>query len=190
MGYAIAEAALESGHEVTLISGPVNLSPPDRARFVSVTTSEEMFASVQRATGECDVLVMCAAVADYKPAKFSPQKLKKQKKTCSLELVPTPDILSAIARGPRSFLAIGFAAETSDVEKNARKKLRAKNCDMIIANDVSRVDSGMESDENEVEIFFRNGERKKIRRAAKKMIARELVKIISNTRENRLTKKS
>jgi phosphopantothenoylcysteine decarboxylase/phosphopantothenate--cysteine ligase len=190
MGYAIAEAALESGHDVTLISGPVDLSPPKRARFVSVTTSEEMFARVRRAIGDCDVLVMCAAVADYKPAKFSPQKLKKKNTTRSLELVPTPDILSAITRGPRSFLAIGFAAETNDVEKNARKKLRAKNCDMIVANDVSRVDSGMESDENEVEIIFRNGERKKIRRTAKKIIARELVKIISNMRENRLTKKS
>jgi phosphopantothenoylcysteine decarboxylase/phosphopantothenate--cysteine ligase len=190
MGYAIAAAALESGHEVTLISGPVNLSPPERARFLSVTTSEEMFASVQRATGDCDVLVMCAAVADYKPAKFSPRKLKKENTTRSLELVPTRDILSAIGRGPRSFLAIGFAAETNDVEENAQKKLRAKNCDMIIANDVSRAESGMESDENEVEIFFRNGERKKIRRAAKKTIARELVKIISNMRENRLTKKS
>jgi phosphopantothenoylcysteine decarboxylase/phosphopantothenate--cysteine ligase len=190
MGYAIAEAALESGHDVTLISGPVDLSPPKRARFVSVTTSEEMFASVRRAIGDCDVLVMCAAVADYKPTKFSPQKLKKKNTTCSLELVPTPDILSAIARGPRSFLTIGFAAETNDVEENAQKKLRAKNCDMIIANDVSRADAGMESDENEVEIFFRNGEREKIRQTAKKNIARELVKIISNTRENRLTKKS
>jgi phosphopantothenoylcysteine decarboxylase/phosphopantothenate--cysteine ligase len=190
MGYAVAEAALESGHDVTLISGPVNLKPPERARFVSVTTSEEMFASVQRAIADCDVLVMSAAVADYKPAKFSPQKLKKEDAENALDLVPTRDILSAITRGPRSFLAIGFAAETSDVEKNARKKLRAKNCDMIVANDVSRVDSGMESDENEVEIFFRNGERKKIRRTAKKIIARELVKIISNMRENRLTKKT
>ena len=190
MGYAIAEAALEDGHEVTLISGPVNLSPPERARFISVTTSEEMFASVQLAVGNCDVLVMCAAVSDYKPAKFSPQKLKKGITTRSLELVPTGDILSVIAHEPRSFLAVGFAAETDDVEENAQKKLRAKNCDMIIANDVSRAESGMESDVNEVEIFFRNGERKKIRRAAKKIIARELVKIISNTREKRLTKKS
>jgi len=190
MGYAIAEAALASGHDVTLISGPVSLSPPERARFVSVTTSEEMFERVQRAIGDCDVFVMCAAVADYKPANFSPQKLKKENTPRSLELVPTRDILSAIARGPRSFLAIGFAAETNDVEENAQKKLRAKNCDLIIANDVSRAESGMESDENEVEIFFRNGERKKIACAPKKIIARELIKIISNTREKSLTKKT
>jgi len=190
MGYAIAEAALASGHDVTLISGPVNLSPPERARFVSVTTSEEMFERVQRAIGDCDVFVMCAAVGDYKPANFSPQKLKKENMPRSLELVPTRDILSAIARGPRSFLTIGFAAETNDVEENAQRKLRAKNCDMIIANDVSRADSGMESDQNEVEIFFRTGERKKIPSAPKKIIARELVKIISNMCEKRLTKKS
>jgi phosphopantothenoylcysteine decarboxylase / phosphopantothenate---cysteine ligase len=189
MGYAIAEAALESGHDVTLISGPVNLSPPERARFIRVTTSEEMFESVQGAVGDCDVLVMCAAVADYKPAKFSPQKLKKENTTRTLELVPTPDILSAIARAPRLFLAVGFAAETDNVDGNARKKLRVKHCDMIIANDVSRVEFGMESDENEVEIFFQTGERKKIPRAPKKIIARELVKIISKTREKRLTKK-
>ena len=95
--------------------------------------------------------------------------MKKENIARTLELAPTRDILSAIARAPRSFLAIGFAAETNDVEENAQKKLRAKNCDMIIANDVSRAESGMESDENEVEIFFRNGERKKIPRAPKKL---------------------
>jgi phosphopantothenoylcysteine decarboxylase/phosphopantothenate--cysteine ligase len=190
MGYAIAEAALEAGHKVTLISGPVNLSPPPRARFVSVTTSEEMFEIVQRATRDCDVLVMCAAVADYKPATFSVQKLKKDKATRSLELVRTCDILLSIVEQPHSFLAVGFAAETTDLEANARKKLREKNCDLIIANDVSGADSGMESEENEVEIFFRDGEQKKISRAPKKIIARELIKIISNAVEKRLTKKS
>ncbi len=108
----------------------------------------------------------------------------------SLELVPTPDILSAIARQPRSFLAIGFAAETNDIEGNAQKKLHAKYCDMIIANDVSQANYGMVSDENEVEIFFRGGERKKISRASKKIIAHELVKIISDAREKSLTKKT
>ena len=190
MGYAIAEAALASGHDVTLISGPANLKPPERAHFVAVTTSEEMFAGVQSAVADCDVFVMCAAVADYRPAKISPQKIKKENAGRTLELVPTRDILSAIAHAPRSFLVIGFAAETNDVEENAQKKLRAKNCDMIIANDVSPAESGMESDENEVEIFFRTGEREKISRAPKRIIARELVKIISNTREKSLTKKS
>ena len=190
MGYAIAEAALESGHDVTLISGPVNLKPPERTRFVPVTTSEEMFTGVQSAVADCDVFVMCAAVADYKPARVSLQKIKKENAERTLELVPTSDILSAVAREPRSFLVVGFAAETNNVEENAKKKLRAKNCDMIVANDVSHAESGMESDENEVEIFFRTDQRTKISRAPKKNIARELVKIISNTREKSLTKKT
>lgn len=190
MGYAIAEAALESGHDVTLISGPVNLKPPERTRFVPVTTSEEMFTGVQSAVADCDIFVMCAAVADYKPARVSSQKIKKENAERTLELVPTRDILSAVARGPRSFLVVGFAAETNNVEENAMKKLRAKNCDMIVANDVSRAESGMESDLNEVEIFFRDGERKKIPCASKKFVARKLVKIISNTREKSLTKKT
>ena len=190
MGYAIAEAALEEGHDVTLISGPVNLEPPERARFVAVTTSEEMFRHVQSALNECDVFVMCAAVADYKPAKYSAQKLKKENLPRSLELAPTPDILSTVAREPHSFLAIGFAAETNELEENAWKKLTSKNCDIMVANDVSRMDSGMESDQNEVEIFFRNGEREKISRAPKKIIARKLVKIFSIAREKSLTKKT
>jgi phosphopantothenoylcysteine decarboxylase/phosphopantothenate--cysteine ligase len=183
MGYAIAEAALEAGHDVTLISGPVNLRAPENAHVVSVNTSDEMYEAVQNATRDCDVLVMCAAVADYKPARYSSQKLKKESAALTLDLAPTRDILASIANQDRSFLLVGFAAETENMEANAEKKLRAKNCDMIVANDVSSSNFGMESAENEVTIFFRNGETKKIPRASKKNIARELVKIISNMRE-------
>jgi phosphopantothenoylcysteine decarboxylase/phosphopantothenate--cysteine ligase len=190
MGYAIAEAAVEAGHDVVLISGPVNLSAPNSTRFVSINTSDEMFDAVQQAVRDCDVLVMCAAVADYKPAKYSTQKLKKKSVALSLDLVPTRDILATIGKRDRSFLLVGFAAETEDLAANARKKLQEKNCDIIVANDVSTNESGMESAENEVMIFFRNGETKKILRAPKKNIARELVKIISNTREKCLTKKT
>jgi phosphopantothenoylcysteine decarboxylase/phosphopantothenate--cysteine ligase len=190
MGYAIAEAAIEAGHEVVLISGPVNLPAPQNARVVSINTSDEMHEAVQNAVRNCDVFVMCAAVADYKPAKYSPQKLKKKSVALSLDLVPTRDILAAIAKQDRSFLVIGFAAETENLAANAQKKLREKNCDAIVANDVSNSDYGMESAENEVAIFFQNGETRKISRAPKKNIARELVKIISNMREKCLTKKT
>ncbi len=189
MGYAIAEAALEAGHDVTLISGPVNLDPPRRAHVISVSTGDQMYSAVHRHARECDVLVMCAAVADYKPQKVSRTKIKKRNETLSLELVPTRDILASLSKQGREFLLVGFAAETNDIEENARQKLRAKNCDIIVANDVSRADSGMESDANEVTIFFRNGEKKKISRASKKTIARELVKILANSREKCLTKK-
>jgi phosphopantothenoylcysteine decarboxylase/phosphopantothenate--cysteine ligase len=123
---------------------------------------------------------MCAAVADYKPAKVSAHKIKKRDETLSLELIPTRDILASLGRKDRQFLLLGFAAETKDLEENARKKLRQKNCDIIVANDVSKKNSGLESNENEVTVLFRTGKNKKISRTSKKNIARELVKIISN----------
>jgi phosphopantothenoylcysteine decarboxylase/phosphopantothenate--cysteine ligase len=189
MGYAIAEAAIEAGHVVTLISGPVNIAPPRGAKIVSVITSDEMCECVHQAVGDCDVLVMCAAVADYKPANYSPRKLKKSASPLSIELVPTTDILASLPQ-PRPFFVVGFAAETDDLESNAQKKLHAKKCDMLVANDVSRDDVGIESDENEVVIFFKNHASRTIQRAKKNSIARDLVKIILRMRENCLTKKS
>jgi len=187
MGYAIAEVALEAGHEVILISGPVHLDPPRGAKLVSVSTSDEMFDAVHRDADSCDVCVLCAAVADYKPAKVSPVKIKKRAGNLSLELVPTRDILDSLGhRQHRQFLLVGFAAETNDVEQNAARKLHAKNCDIMVANDARL---GMESDENELMILFRDGEMRKISRAPKKNLARELVKIFSEFATKRLTKK-
>ncbi len=189
MGYAIAEAAIEVGHDVVLISGPVKLDPPPAAKLISVSTSDEMFDAVHRHVRDCDVLVMCAAVADYKPAKVSKHKTKKRDEKLSLELTPTRDILASLAKQDRQVLVVGFAAETENLQENAQNKLRAKNCNIIVANDISGSNSGMESDENEVMIFFRSGEIKEISRAPKKNIARELVKIFANMHENCLTKK-
>jgi phosphopantothenoylcysteine decarboxylase / phosphopantothenate---cysteine ligase len=190
MGYAIAEAAVAAGHSVTLISGPATAAPPDGAQFISIVTSDELHDAVHRAVRECDVFVMCAAVSDYKPARVEPRKMKKRKIPFALKLIPTRDILASLPKEDRGYFVVGFAAETHDLETNARKKLREKNCDMIVANDVSKTDSGMESDENAVTIFFRNGESQTISRASKKIIARELVKIISKMSEKCLTKKS
>jgi len=189
MGYAIAEAAIEAGHEVVLISGPVDVDRPRGVAVIPISTSDQMFDSVQRQVRNCDILVMCAAVADYKPAKVSKSKIKKRGENISLELVPTRDILSSLPKD-RQYLVVGFAAETENVEANAQKKLRQKNCDIVVANDVSRADSGMESDQNEVEILFRDGETKKISRAAKKIVARELIKIFEKYSGKRLTKKT
>jgi phosphopantothenoylcysteine decarboxylase/phosphopantothenate--cysteine ligase len=190
MGYAIAEAALAKEHEVTLISGPASIAPPRGVKNVSITTSDELHDAVHRAVRECDVFVMCAAVSDYKPAAPSVRKMKKRKTPFALKLIPTRDILASLPRENRRYLVVGFAAETHDLKRNAKKKLRAKNCDAIVANDVSGSETGMESDENEVTIFFRNGESKRISRASKKIIARELVKIIAKMWEKSLTKKS
>ena len=187
MGYAIAEAALDVGHEVILISGPVNLEPPRNTKFISVSTSDEMFEAVQRHADESDVCVLCAAVADYKAAQVSPVKIKKRNAEFSLELIPTRDILDSLGRRQeRKFLLVGFAAETDHLEANATKKLREKNCDIIVAND-ARI--AMETDENELLILFRDSEMKKISRAPKKLLARELVKIFSNSQQKSLTKK-
>ncbi|HEY4255977.1 MAG TPA: phosphopantothenoylcysteine decarboxylase [Candidatus Udaeobacter sp.] len=188
MGYAIAEAALEAEHEVILISGPVNLGPPRSAKFVSLSTSDEMFDAVHRDADSCDVCVLCAAVADYKPANVSPIKIKKRGEKFSLELVPTRDILDSLGRRrDRQFLLVGFAAETNDVEQNAAKKLRAKKCDIIVANDARL---GMESDQNELMILFHNGEIKNISRAPKKILAHELIKIFSEFATKRFDKKN
>jgi phosphopantothenoylcysteine decarboxylase / phosphopantothenate---cysteine ligase len=191
MGYAIAKAALTEGHHVTLISGPAMVEPPRNANLIPVSTSDEMFEAVYRDADKCDICVLCAAVADYKPANVSSTKIKKRGAKFSLELIPTRDILDSLGhRQDRQFVLIGFAAETDHVEENAAKKLRAKNCDIIIANDVSGADSGMESDVNEVTILFRNGEKTKIYRAPKKIIARELVKIFSNFATKMFDKKN
>ena len=190
MGYAIAEAALAEAHEIVLISGPVNLEPPGNATLIPVSTSDEMFEAVHRYADECDICVLCAAVADYKPVKVSSTKIKKRGAKFSLELVPTRDILDSLGhKQDRQFVLVGFAAETDHVEENAAKKLRAKNCDIIVANDVSKIDCGMESDVNAVTILARSGKSKTISRTSKKIIARELVKIFSNFATKCLTKK-
>jgi len=179
MGYAIAEAALDVGHDVILISGPVNLTRPRNAKVISVSTSDEMFDAVHQHADQANVCVLCAAVADYKPAQVSPVKIKKRATQFSLELIPTRDILDSLGRlQNRKFLLVGFAAETDHFEANAAKKLREKNCDIIVAND-ARV--AMETDENELLILFRDSDRKKILRAPKKNLARELVKIFLNS---------
>jgi len=191
MGYAIAEAALDAGHDVILISGPVNLEPPRKAKFISASTSDEMFEAVHRHADECDICVLCAAVADYKPVNVSSTKIKKRGAKFSLELIPTGDILDSLGRRQdRQFVLVGFAAETDHVEENAAKKLRAKNCDIIVANDVSGADSGIESDVNEVTILFRDGEKTEISRALKKNIARDLVKIFLNFATKTFDKKN
>ncbi|MFL6583954.1 MAG: bifunctional phosphopantothenoylcysteine decarboxylase/phosphopantothenate--cysteine ligase CoaBC [Chthoniobacterales bacterium] len=190
MGYAIAEAAINDGHDVTLISGPVCLARPARTTFVSIATSDELHREVIARLDRCDVLVMCAAVADYKPTTVNERKTRKSRELFALELTPTVDVLASVGSHARNTFVVGFAAETHDLEKHAREKLAKKNCDMIVGNDVSRGDSGMESDENEVVIFTREGEMTRISRAPKKNIARELMKIICANAKKVLTKKT
>ncbi len=190
MGYAIAAAALAEKHEVTLISGPVALEAPAGAEIVRVTSSEEMFEAARARFAECEVFVMCAAVCDYQPAHPAAQKMKKSRTPFTLELVPTRDILASLTSVPHTCFVVGFAAETHDLEANAQRKLAEKNCDLLVANDVSRTDIGMDSDENELLIFDRSGATEELPRAKKTELARALLKIILRSRENCLTKKA
>lgn len=190
MGYAIAAAALEAGHEALLVSGPVALAPPPDAGLIPVRTSEEMFAALQAHFAQSDVLVMCAAVCDYRPAQYSEQKMKKRREAFALALVPTRDILASLTSAAHDCFVVGFAAQTHDLAAQAERKLHEKNCDLLVANDVSREDLGMDSDENELLIIDRTGERKKLLRAKKTELARALIKIILEAREKCLTKKA
>ena len=183
MGYAIAQAALDAGHEVVLISGPVALAAPAGARTVRVTTSEEMYEAVHARVREMDVCVLCAAVADFRPARVEPRKIKKgARSSLMLELVPTRDILLSLRDLPRAEgdprpVVVGFAAETNDVLTHAQEKLRAKGCALIVANDVSHEGVGFESEENELMLLFASGEIRMLGREKKSTLAAALVKI-------------
>ncbi|MCB1231033.1 MAG: phosphopantothenoylcysteine decarboxylase [Verrucomicrobiae bacterium] len=180
MGYAIAEAAVGRGHEVILVSGPVNLEPPSGlVDFASVESAREMFEAVRDRIGECDAAIFCAAVADYRPVKIHEEKIKKSDDSLTLELEKTEDILGS-ARSIFGFhgVLVGFAAETHNLEEFAWAKLEKKGCDLLVANDVSRRDIGFDSDENEVRLFFHNGRRKTMPANSKAAIGEKLVEII------------
>ena len=155
MGYAIAEAAVHAGHQVLLISGPTSLDVPDRVDFLPVESASEMYDAVANYLPRMDVGVFSAAVADYAPANVADQKMKKSGERLTLELIKTKDILGS-ARSEIGFegFLVGFAAETQNVEVNARLKLEKKGCDLVVANDVSRTDIGFDSHENEALLVF------------------------------------
>jgi phosphopantothenoylcysteine decarboxylase / phosphopantothenate---cysteine ligase len=137
MGYALAEAALQKGAQVFLVSGPTNLQPPAGVKSIMVRSAAQMKDAVLGLYKEADIVVMAAAVADYRPAKYSKRKIKKGNAEASIPLEPTEDILSLLGRDKAQQVLVGFAAETNDLLKNASDKLKRKNLDMIVANDVS-----------------------------------------------------
>ncbi len=155
MGYALAGAARHEGHEVVLISGPTQLDVPAGVDFVQVETAQQMYEAVRDLLRGVDVAILCAAVADYRPVTCCEQKMKKGADRIVLELEKTPDILGSMRTvfGFEGKL-IGFAAETNDVISYAQDKLIRKQCDFIVANDVSRADIGFDTRENEVTLVF------------------------------------
>ncbi len=178
MGYALAQAAAESGAITTLVSGPVNLTPPDHILLFGVRSAEQMLEQCLKLVPQCDIFIACAAVADYRPATVEPQKIKKAEQEVTLSLVRTVDIVAAIAaRKDRPYM-VGFAAETNDVLAHARDKMQRKDLDMIVANDVSDQAIGFNSDDNAVTVLWRDGEQT-YERARKGVIAKKIIQLIA-----------
>ena len=180
MGYSLVEAALESGANVTLISGPVNIEPPSNCNFVSIKTAEEMYDAVMHHISGMDVYIGTAAVSDYSPAKASDSKIKKDGSSSPmvLELKENQDILKSVSELEQRPYVVGFAAETNDLIKNAEKKLSNKNLDLIIANDVSNKDIGFDSDDNEVTLITEK-EKHLIERQNKRKVSKKIIDFIS-----------
>jgi phosphopantothenoylcysteine decarboxylase/phosphopantothenate--cysteine ligase len=160
-GYALAQAAIDLGAEVVLISAPTALSTPVGVQRVDVSTAEEMLGAVQDAISHADALLMAAAVADFRPTKPAGQKIKKESGAPQIQLENTPDILTEIARNKSSKgfpkVTVGFAAESQALKQNAQEKLQKKKLDMIVANDISAQDAGFAVDNNRVTLLFPDG---------------------------------
>jgi len=187
MGYAIADVAAAKGQRVILISGPTDtgLDIPDGVDFIPVESALDMYQAVERWIEKADIAIFAAAVADYRPAEVSDQKIKKDGEEMTLQLVRNADILGS-ARSKFSFegTLVGFAAETQNVIENARIKLLKKGCDMVVANDVSRKDIGFDSNENEVILVFRDDE-ESVAKADKHRIAHSVVEVAMGMEEDR-----
>ncbi len=181
MGYALAEAAVEAGAQVTLVSGPVNIEPPARCNLVSVKTAEEMLEAVMHHIKKKDIYIGTAAVADYSPTKVEGSKIKKDRSNSPLilEMKENKDILKEVSELEDKPYMVGFAAETDDLLENARKKLETKKLDLIIANDVSDKSIGFDSNENEVTLIT-SSEELLLDRDSKKKIAKKILEFISS----------
>ena len=182
MGYAIADAMIDAGAEVTLISGPVSLKQPDRCTLVSVTSAHEMLEAATKAVQGTDIFISAAAVADYYITETSDQKIKKKSDKMTLNLAKTPDIVSIVKENNPKLFVLGFAAETQKVEQYAREKLASKNLDAIIANDVSREDIGFNSDDNEA-LWVEQESTHHFSKCNKAQLARDLVALLATKLE-------
>jgi phosphopantothenoylcysteine decarboxylase/phosphopantothenate--cysteine ligase len=175
MGYAVAEAAARRGAKVSLVSGPVNLETPAGVERVAVRTAEEMRHSVLDRLPESTIAIFAAAVADYRPAETQTEKMKRNRQPLTIRLEPTPDILAEAAQTKGARLIVGFAAETEHVAENARKKLAAKNADLIVANDVTAEGAGFDHDTNIVTLFSRDGRDLALPKLSKSAVAQRIL---------------
>ena len=180
MGYALAEAAVAAGHLVDLVSGPVALqAPPGLNSFEAVVSAADMAESMKRLATHADMVIMCAAVADYRPVTVASSKIKKSDGNMSIELERTEDILATLGKLKRpGQILVGFAAETESLLENASGKMLRKNLDWIVANDVGRKDRGFGSDNNAVTLLARDGRRFDLPLQSKREIASSILSCI------------
>jgi phosphopantothenoylcysteine decarboxylase / phosphopantothenate---cysteine ligase len=174
MGFAVAREAFDRGADVTLVVGPGTVEPPEGPRMVRVATAEEMRMSVLKAAQDADAVIMAAAVADFRPRKAAPGKLKKEKGPPRLELVPTPDILAELGQMKGDRVLVGFAAETEDVETAGRTKLVSKGLNLLVANEVGREGTGFAAESNHAAILSRTGDDEPLRQWTKAELAAAL----------------
>ncbi len=179
MGYAIAEAARERGLLVTLVSGPVNLLPPEGVEVINIESAADMAKAMKSAAENADIIVMAAAVADYRPKQYSTSKVKKSDGDMCIELERTEDILLSLGKNKRSGqILVGFAAETDDLLKNAQGKLERKNLDYIAANIVGVPGRGFAADNNAITLIGRDGSQTEFALQSKKNLAEALLQHI------------
>jgi phosphopantothenoylcysteine decarboxylase/phosphopantothenate--cysteine ligase len=187
MGYAVAEAAARRGAHVILVSGPTSLEAPAGVERVDVQTADEMYRAVLDKVANCSIAIFAAAVADYRPVEPSGQKIKRSRESFTLSLEPTPDILASVARNKGERFLVGFAAETEHVAENARKKLAAKDADLIVANDVSAEGAGFDHDTNIVTLFARDGRDLALPRMSKSEVAQRILDEVTRLRSKSRT---
>jgi phosphopantothenoylcysteine decarboxylase/phosphopantothenate--cysteine ligase len=184
MGFAIAAEAARRGARTVLIAGPVALPTPAGVERHDVETALEMEAAVRREAPSADLVVMSAAVADFRPHRYADRKIKRHEGTPELELVPNPDILAALPEIAPAALRVGFAAETGLSDAEAQRKLAAKRADLLVANDVSRGDIGFGADQNEVVVYAPDAEPVRISRRPKSAVAFALLDLIHRRLES------
>jgi phosphopantothenoylcysteine decarboxylase / phosphopantothenate---cysteine ligase len=177
MGFAVAEAAREAGAHVTVVTGPVQLQTPVGVTRINVESARDMYAAVHRQVGDADIFIAAAAVADFQPVTVAKQKIKKQGGSVKLELEPAPDIIKSVADMAKRPFVVGFAAETNDVEENARIKLKRKKLDMIAANEVGD-GIAFDCEDNALTVIWPGG-KMDVARGPKIDVARELIALIA-----------
>lgn len=179
MGFALASAAVARGWEVELVAGPVALPTPAGVQRLDVVTGQEMFDAIAPRFGVCDILIMTAAIMDYRPRQVAPQKIKKDQLEMVISMEPVVDVLATVARTRTHQVVVGFAAETDHLREYAQRKLRDKNADFIVANRIGGSGGAFGRDDNEVLVFARDGAQWQLGPLPKTQLAVDLLELFA-----------